>query len=211
MCGLAVDAAHKGNQQAIRDIKRIMGIPTNVVTATAAANLTSDAKEPSQADGFKTTPEELCSYILHTVYMGTSNSSNATRSRAERLSHALGGYHNAINIDAVVSAVLSVFSALTTVVGGGTPRVPRFESQGGTPTEDLALQNIQARIRMVMAYMCAQLFPWLRGRKGFLLVLGSANVRTCKLCIIHRLSLFLCATVAQHCVTASENQMPLLP
>ena len=29
---------------------------------------------------------------------------------------------------------------------------------------------------MVMAYLCAQLLPWVRGRKGFLLVLGSANV-----------------------------------
>ena len=29
---------------------------------------------------------------------------------------------------------------------------------------------------MVLAYLCAQLFPWLRSRKGFLLVLGSSNV-----------------------------------
>ena len=27
-----------------------------------------------------------------------------------------------------------------------------------------------------MAYLCAQLLPWVRGKKGFLLVLGSANV-----------------------------------
>ena len=42
--------------------------------------------------------------------------------------------------------------------------------------EDLALQNIQARLRMVTAYLFAQLLPWVRGRRGFLLVLGSANV-----------------------------------
>lgn len=42
--------------------------------------------------------------------------------------------------------------------------------------EDLALQNIQARVRMVIAYLCAQLLPWIRGRRGFLLVLGSSNV-----------------------------------
>lgn len=29
---------------------------------------------------------------------------------------------------------------------------------------------------MVMAYLFAQLTPWVRGRRGFLLVLGSANV-----------------------------------
>ena len=46
-----------------------------------------------------------------------------------------------------------------------TVRAPRYESQGGTAAEDLALQNIQARLRMVMAYLCAQLLPWVRGRK----------------------------------------------
>lgn len=29
---------------------------------------------------------------------------------------------------------------------------------------------------MVFAYLCAQLFPWVRGRSGWLLVLGSSNV-----------------------------------
>lgn len=48
--------------------------------------------------------------------------------------------------------------------------------QGGGFAEDLALQNIQARLRMVMAYLFAQLTPWVRGRQGFLLVLSSANV-----------------------------------
>jgi NAD+ synthase (glutamine-hydrolysing) len=38
------------------------------------------------------------------------------------------------------------------------------------------MQNIQARIRMVIAFLFAQLMPWVRGRAGFLLVLGSANV-----------------------------------
>ena len=46
----------------------------------------------------------------------------------------------------------------------------------GTRSEDLALQNIQARLRMVTAYLFAQLLPWVRGKSGFLLVLGSANV-----------------------------------
>jgi hypothetical protein len=34
----------------------------------------------------------------------------------------------------------------------------------------------QARLRMLLAYMFAQLLPWVRGRQGGLLVLGSANV-----------------------------------
>lgn len=42
--------------------------------------------------------------------------------------------------------------------------------------ENLALQNIQARLRMVTAFLLAQLLPWVRCRPGFYLVLGSANV-----------------------------------
>jgi NH3-dependent NAD+ synthetase len=38
------------------------------------------------------------------------------------------------------------------------------------------LAAFQARVRMVLSYLCAQLLPWVRGRSGFLLVLGSANV-----------------------------------
>ena len=42
--------------------------------------------------------------------------------------------------------------------------------------EDMALQNVQARNRMVLAYLFAQLLPWSRGHHGNLLVLSSANV-----------------------------------
>ena len=38
------------------------------------------------------------------------------------------------------------------------------------------IHSFQARLRMVLAYMFAQLLPWVRGRAGSLLVLGSANV-----------------------------------
>lgn len=53
---------------------------------------------------------------------------------------------------------------------------PKYESQGGTYVEDVALQNIQARQRMVLAYLFAQLNPILKNDKGFLLVLGTANL-----------------------------------
>ena len=101
--------------------------------------------------------------------MGTENSSEVTASRAKRLGEAIGSYHSSIKIDLMVEAILKVFQI-------STGHVPRFSSRGGTITEDLALQNIQARLRMVMAYLFAQLLPWVRGRSGFLLVLGSANV-----------------------------------
>merc|ERR1719382_2364082 len=51
----------------------------------------------------------------------------------------------------------------------------------GSWMENIALQNIQARSRMVMAYFMAQLMPWATDGDettagGSLLVLGSANV-----------------------------------
>jgi NAD+ synthase (glutamine-hydrolysing) len=92
-------------------------------------------------------------------------------------------------MDIVVTAVRNLFGFVTGVR-------PRFRAHGGSAAENLALQNIQvctyfplfsessefeqchlqARLRMVLAYMFAQLLPWVRGKVGGLLVLGSANV-----------------------------------
>ena len=74
-----------------------------------------------------------------------------------------------VDIDTMVDASLSVFI-------GATGLVPKFSLHGGSPTENLALQNVQARQRMVLSYFMAQLLPWSRGGKRGILVLGSANV-----------------------------------
>lgn len=52
---------------------------------------------------------------------------------------------------------------------------------GGSQTSNLALQNIQARSRMVIAYYFAQELCEVRNRPGggSLLVLGSSNVDEC--------------------------------
>lgn len=115
------------------------------------------------------TPQELADYVLHTTFMGTENSSANTLARARRVGEAVGSYHLSIKIDLMVEAIIKVFAVTT-------KKTPRFAIHGGTNAEDLALQNIQARLRMVTAYLYAQLLPWVRGRSGFLLVLGSANV-----------------------------------
>ena len=206
MCVMAAEAALGGNMQVIADIRKIFSNNhatsevleevtsrfqlTSLSTAQISA-LTTDATDSLQLSPVSTEnnvnntshsteslgltekriilANELTFQVLHTVYMGTSNSSTNTLDRAKRLSGAIRSYHNSIVIDDIITAVLHVFSAFT-------GKTPRFVSQGGTMTEDLALQNIQARLRMVMSYLCAQLFPWLRGNKGFLLVLSSGNV-----------------------------------
>ncbi|KAH8986847.1 glutamine-dependent NAD synthetase with GAT domain-containing protein [Lactarius akahatsu] len=150
MCRLAVDAARSGNAQVIADARRIVG-------------------EPEGSEYVPTDPRELCGRILHTCYMGTENSSAETRMRARELAEAIGSYHKDLNMDHVVTALRTLFQLVTGLR-------PRFRAHGGSDAENLALQNIQARLRMVIGYFFAQLLPWARGRVGGLLVLGSANV-----------------------------------
>ncbi|KZT07503.1 glutamine-dependent NAD(+) synthetase with GAT domain-containing protein [Laetiporus sulphureus 93-53] len=150
MCRLAVQAAGAGNQQVIADARRIVG-------------------ESEDSTYIPTDPRELSNRIFHTCYMGTENSSEETRTRAKELAEAIGSYHVDLNMDTLVTAVHALFSYVTGAK-------PRFRAHGGSDAENLALQNIQARLRMVLAYLFAQLLPWVRGRSGGLLVLGSANV-----------------------------------
>ena len=104
--------------------------------------------------------------------MGTENSGKETRNRAKDLADAIGSYHIDLNMDIVVSAMTTLFSLVT-------GKTPKFRVYGGTNAENLALQNIQARLRMVVAYMLASLLPWVRSFPGSLLVVGSANVDEC--------------------------------
>jgi NAD+ synthase (glutamine-hydrolysing) len=78
----------------------------------------------------------------------------------------LGSTHLAQDIDGVVAASVRWFTDMT----GFTP------SFTASTAENLALQNVQARVRMVQAYLAAQLLLTARGGTGGLLVLGSANV-----------------------------------
>ncbi|KAK9509611.1 hypothetical protein O3M35_006883 [Rhynocoris fuscipes] len=113
--------------------------------------------------------KELCGRLFFTCYMATENSSTSTKARAKQLSQQIGSYHSEINISGAVSAMLNIFALITGMR-------PRFSVHGGSPRECLAMQNVQARVRMVMAYLFAQLMLWAKGRPGGLLVLGSANV-----------------------------------
>lgn len=169
MCGLAIEGVALEKAESGREgsaSKETNGSPSEgLVTAEVRRLLGLREAEDVPCDD----PRALARCIFHTCFMGTENSSHATRRRAAALAEQIGAYHANITIDSAVSAVVGIFRALTC-------KTPRFLSRGGTSAEDLALQNIQARLRMVMAYLLAQLLPWVRGRQGFLLVLGSANV-----------------------------------
>lgn len=150
MCRLVVEACKKGdNAQVLADVRRICAV-----------------EDPNWVPS---TPQEVANKVFVTCYMGTENSSKETRDRARDLATAIGSYHIDLNMDIVVSAIVTLFALVTN-------KTPRFKLHGGTSAENLALQNIQARLRMLLAYMFAQLVPWVRGGVGALLVLGSANV-----------------------------------
>ncbi|XP_056238488.1 glutamine-dependent NAD(+) synthetase isoform X3 [Seriola aureovittata] len=147
MCVLLCQAVEDGNTQVLKDIRRVVG---------------DDSYFPQQA-------KELCGRIFTTCYMASENSSEDTRNRAKELASQIGSSHMNINIDMAVKGILGIFSAVT-------GRWPQFHANGGSHRENLALQNVQARVRMVLAYLFAQLSLWASGRPGGLLVLGSANV-----------------------------------
>ncbi|EMR10229.1 NAD+ synthetase [Pneumocystis murina B123] len=123
-------------------------------------------------DWIPKTPEEFVKEILYTSYMATENSSLETRQRSRQLSSAIGSYHIDLNIDSLVKATLQIFSCVT-------GKLPKFRLYGGSDCENLAFQNLQARLRMVLSYFFAQLLPWTRGRSGSLIVLGSTNLDEC--------------------------------
>ena len=114
-------------------------------------------------------PCVLANRLLYTCYMGSANSSRETRKRAKRLAEQIGSDHLDINMDGLVSALESLFTRIT-------HRKPKFKVEGGSYQENQALQNIQARLRMVLSYLFAQMMPWVRNREGTLLVLGTGNV-----------------------------------
>ncbi|CDO93851.1 unnamed protein product [Kluyveromyces dobzhanskii CBS 2104] len=153
MCRLVVKEAAEGNEQVIKDARRLARM--------------NDEWIPSS-------PQELANKLFNTCFMGTENSSKETRTRAKQLAADLGAYHVDLNMDTLVSSVVTLFEVTT-------GKRPIFKIFGGSQTENLALQNIQARLRMVLAYLFAQLLPWVRSipNAGGLLVLGSANVDEC--------------------------------
>uniref|UniRef100_A0A8D3CEH9 Glutamine-dependent NAD(+) synthetase n=1 Tax=Scophthalmus maximus TaxID=52904 RepID=A0A8D3CEH9_SCOMX len=147
MCVLLCQAVEDGSDQVLGDIRRVVG---------------DESYCPQHA-------KELCGRIFTTFYMASKNSSEDTCNRAKDLANQIGSTHMNINIDMAVKGILGIFSA-------ATGRWPQFRANGGSQRENLALQNVQARVRMVLAYLFAQLSLWASGRPGGLLVLGSANV-----------------------------------
>ncbi|KAJ8349368.1 hypothetical protein SKAU_G00244980 [Synaphobranchus kaupii] len=147
MCHLICEAVRNDNIQVLSDVQQVV------------TDVTYTPEDP----------RELCGRLFTTCYMASENSSQDTCARAKELAAQIGSTHINLNIEMAVKGILGIFSVVT-------GKWPQFRANGGSTRENLALQNVQARIRMVLAYLFAQLSLWARGKPGGLLVLGSANV-----------------------------------
>ena len=65
--------------------------------------------------------EDIVGRIFVTAYLGTTNSSSDTQSRAKRLSEGIGALHYDMNIDTAYTAMVGVFKQ-------ATGKHPKYES-----------------------------------------------------------------------------------
>ena len=161
-------------------------------TPRARARLLADVRRITRRPDYEPSDwRELCGKLFVTCYMASEYSGAATRARAEELARAIGAVHTSIKIDAMTSAVRATFEDISLHTDQFERASMRTKPamEGGTVTENLALQNIQARARararaargatrlpsanspetrlrfqarsrMVMSYFLAQLMPW---------------------------------------------------
>ena len=86
----------------------------------------------------------LMSKLLTTIYQGTVNSSTDTRQSAKELAEFRGSTHFEIDIDELVKGY-------RTLIEGAIDRTLSWE------TDDITLQNVQARVRSPSAWMFANI------------------------------------------------------
>ena len=115
-------------------------------------------------------PQEICNLLFVTAYLETNQSSKKSKENSKAIANEIGSYHIEINIEKIIKAFVDTFE-------DAFKKTPKFVAHGGDMRQDIQLQNLQARVRMVMSYMIAGLIPWVRERKSnFLLVLSSGNL-----------------------------------
>ncbi len=153
MCRRLGDALRERDEAVTRDVRRVLGL---------------SGDEPTPPD-----PRALAGRLLTTAYLPSRVSSQAGRERARDLADAIGSDHVEIDIDPAIAALSDLSDR---AARPGRERSLRFAAEGGDEAQDLALQNLQARVRMVATYLLAQRTPALRGVRGPRLVLGTSNL-----------------------------------
>ena len=132
----------------------------------------------------KITTRQLMNILLHTCNMPTNNNTPEIRKQASDLAEALGCYHLTTPINDAFLAAKNMVKDVhfgTTVDQeqvdkekadmkarpSGMMEIPRYKSSDGDWQENLAIQNIQARLRMITAYYMAQILPLHRWNQDY--------------------------------------------
>jgi len=115
----------------------------------------------------ETDPKELVKRLFFTSYMKSKNSSDKTRIRAENVAKCIGANFTIQEIDDNVDAFKKLVAKSLNI---------ELSHDHPDRRVQLALENLQARTRMVLSYLNAQIGPVAAGISGFLLTLGSSNV-----------------------------------
>lgn len=171
MCREVMKGISQGNQQVIKDVRKVCAEPEGSEWLPSTSQEICKYAHPSYSPVFFRVTLIFLSRLFHTSFMGTQNSSKETRERSKTLARDIGSYHIDFNFDTVVTALMNLFTVVTNFQ-------PRFKVHGGGKAENAALQNVQARLRMVLSYLFSSLLPTVRQRPGGggLLVLASSNV-----------------------------------
>ena len=115
------------------------------------------------------TPKLFMNVLLHTCNMPTKNNTAEIKQQASELADALGSYHITAPINNAFMSIKNMVSDLhmgtdesVRHAPADKMEIPRYKLRDGDWQENLAIQNIQARLRMMTAYYLAQILPLYR-------------------------------------------------
>lgn len=113
---------------------------------------------------------EMMKKVVYTAFLSMRFSLEETKARSCKVANELGASHLQGSIDEIYDAYIETFAEFT------NSDLPKFQSQGGSIEENIALKSLQSRIRMVVTYISGQLLPFAFNRQGFLIVLSSTSL-----------------------------------
>jgi NAD+ synthase (glutamine-hydrolysing) len=122
----------------------LVALSFRLATAELGFEAVAQRLEPTLAGTKPSDVHALTRALLTTVYQATRNSSETTRKAAADVAQALGAHHLEIDVDALVQQY-------TELAERALGRKLSWDS------EDIALQNIQARVRAPSAWLIANL------------------------------------------------------
>lgn len=122
----------------------------------------------------QTCRKDICNKLLNTISFPSKNSSENTKCYSEQLSKDINSYHTTYSIEHLYEFLKSAGEEF---LGEDM----KFESQGGSTYQDVCLQNIQSRSRMLLTYFFSTLICHKRYFKKklfneFLIALATGNL-----------------------------------